>query len=68
MLHSCPLARYADILDKLAAESPAPKVYIQSVLPRSSDYERRVIDLNQRLRRLAARRGLPYIDLYSAFV
>ena len=61
-------ARYAEILDRLAAKSPETQVYIQSVLPRSSDYEQRIIDLNQRIRGLAEGRGLPYIDLYSAFV
>lgn len=60
--------RYAEILDRLAAESPETQVYIQSALPRTSKYERRVIDLNRRLYRLAEGRGLPYIDLYAAFV
>lgn len=61
-------ARYAEILDRISAESPETMVYVQSLLPRSPDYQQEVVDLNQRLRRLAEERALPYIDLYAAFV
>lgn len=61
-------ARYAEILDRISAESPETLVYIQSLLPRSSDYQQDVVDLNRVLRRLAQGRGLPYIDLYAALV
>ena len=59
---------YAEILDRIGTGAPDTRVYVQSVLPRGSDYEERVLALNREIRRMAEERGLPYIDLYPAFV
>lgn len=61
-------ARYTEILDELSRNSPQTRVYVQSVLPRSADYDPLVRELNEHIRSLAHQRSLPHIDLYAAFV
>jgi lysophospholipase L1-like esterase len=67
----------AMIVDRLQAESPATKIYIQSTLPVSDEKNmfqghsaRRadVAPLNELYKQLCIDRGLTYIDLYSHFV
>ncbi len=67
------LEQYERMLDLIARESPRTKVYIQSLLPviedRSEyfkDKNSRIAGFNAVLREMAARRGLPYVDIWSA--
>lgn len=55
------------ILDAIQAASPDTKVYVQSVLPRSSEYRRRVESLNSALHDVVKGKAV-WVDLYSAFL
>ena len=65
------------IVDKIRKDSPSTKIYLQSVLPVSDHYKmfnghtsrwQVVPEINKGLVRLAADRGVKYIDLYSHFI
>lgn len=65
------------IVDKIQKTSPDTKLYLQSVLPVSDHYNmfnghtsrwQVIPEINSGLVRLAADRGVKYIDLYSHFV
>lgn len=65
------------IVDKIQKTSPDTKLYLQSVLPVSDHYNmfnghtsrwQVIPEINNGLVRLAADRGVKYIDLYSHFV
>lgn len=67
-------ANYRKILDRVRSESPRTKVYVQSVLPvnPASDMALNhtsktplIIELNGRLRELAAEYGHTWIDLFT---
>lgn len=69
--------RIGMIVDKIRKDSPSTKIYIQSVLPVSDHYKmfnghtsrwQVVPEINKGLVRLAADRGVKYIDLYSHFI
>lgn len=69
--------RIGMIVDKIRKDSPATKIYLQSVLPVSDHYKmfnghtsrwEVVPEINKGLVRLAADRGVKYIDLYSHFI
>lgn len=62
------LGTYREILHRCKTESPETKVYVQSILPRSRSYDKRILRINKRLASLAAEFGYEYIDLYSHFV
>lgn len=71
------LRDYGAIIAWIARESPATKIYIQSVLPVSKAKEipacregcnNSVVLLNAGLKKLADGRQVSYIDLYSSFV
>lgn len=64
------------IIDKVHADSPDTRIYLQSILPVNEDKDmfeghtaRRadIAPLNERLRALAADKGAVYIDLFSSF-
>ena len=60
------------ILDRIRSESPGTKVYLQSILPVDDavHYTRKNSDIlliNGELQKMAAGRGLTYIDLHPAF-
>lgn len=67
------LRQYERLLDRIAAESPATQVFIQSPLPldeaRNEPYftgkNARIEAFDRLLRRMAARRGLKFIDIRS---
>ncbi len=61
------VATYAAILERCRAESPATRVYVQSILPRARAYAHRITTLNARLAELAAECGATFIDLYPHF-
>lgn len=65
------------LLEKIQKESPETTIYLQSILPVNESFgmfeghtrHREIIaPLNQRLGRLAKKRKITYIDLYSSFV
>ena len=65
------------IVDKIQKTSPDTKLYLQSVLPVSDHYNmfnghtsrwQVIPEINNGIVRLAADRGVKYIDLYSHFV
>ena len=69
--------RIGMIVDKIRKDSPSTKIYLQSVLPVSDHYKmfnghtsrwQVVPEINKGLVRLAADRGVKYIDLYSHFI
>jgi len=61
------IANYEMILKRCQELSPETKVYIESVLPRSSRLARRVQQLNQMLEELAAKHERTFINLYPHF-
>lgn len=61
------LGTYREIVEKIKADSPKTKVFIQSLLPRARMYAQRILALNERLQELAESEGVTYIDLHSHF-
>ena len=68
---------YRNILRTLRMASPETEIYIQSVLPINNDFaryrrligkEKQVVDLNNRLRRLAEQESGLFINLYPYFI
>ncbi|MDE6207482.1 MAG: sialate O-acetylesterase [Muribaculaceae bacterium] len=66
----------AKVLDKITAETPSTKVYLQSCLPFNESCNRWqnlaglhqvILDLNKNLERMAAERGITWINLYPLF-
>ncbi len=60
---------YEKILDELAIQLPDCKIYVQSVLPVHTSTgidNARVQNLNSSIKALAERKGLTYLDIYSA--
>lgn len=68
------LEQYGRLLDIIAQKSPRTKVYIQSLLPLNESKDKkmlegknaRIIAFNTVLSEMASRRGLIYIDIWSA--
>lgn len=65
------------IVDRIQAESPQTKLYLQSCLPVNEKFKVYkgiwdktpvVPEVNEAYRRMAARKCIPYIDLYTLFV
>lgn len=65
------------IVKKIRKESPATRLYLQSLLPVSDHYKlfeghtsrgRMVPGINEQLKRLATREQITYVDLYARFV
>ena len=67
-------AAFEKIILGIKEKSPRTRIYIQSVLPVNEKIlgprvnNRDVVDLNFRLKALADRRGLVYIDLYAVML
>jgi lysophospholipase L1-like esterase len=64
------------VIDKILAESPKTKLYLQSLLPINESFHRwktmegkteEVYEVNCKLRQIAAARNIVYIDLFSLF-
>lgn len=65
------------IIDKIRKESPATRLYLQSLLPVTDHYHlfeghtsrgALVPQINERIKQLAEGNGITYIDLYARFV
>ena len=57
-----------EIVDRIHAESSGTEVYVQSLLPRGTDYRERIESLNDRLRAAAPEHGASFVDLYPLFL
>lgn len=64
------------IVDRIAAESPSTRIYLQSILPVSAHFGRfeghtskgaDIREANARLKSMAAEKGITYIDLHRLF-
>jgi hypothetical protein len=62
------LATYHEILVRIRRETPGTRVFVQSLLPRSSDYRERVEAYNRALAGFCREMGLTYVDLYPSFL
>lgn len=62
------LRTYSQILDRCYELSPQTRVYVQSILPRTNTYTKRIERLNVQLQQLATVCQCTYIDLYTSFV
>lgn len=69
--------RIGKIVDKIQAESPSTRLYVESLLPVNDDFGKFqghtsrgdvVVEINNLLKQLAESRKVIYIDLYSRFV
>ena len=58
------LSNYQKIIDLIRKESPSTKVFVQSLLPRQSKFQKRIEQINRELMVLAEKTGCVYIDLY----
>lgn len=67
------IAVYEKLLNEIRQAMPFTKIYIHSLLPLSSEKERKIcknqtiLCFNQRLRSLAEARNIPFIDLYTLY-
>ena len=68
-------SRYRNLVMKIRRESPRTELYIQSVMPIDNSFgryknlkgkEQVILDLNRRLKAIAAESGAGYIDLWPA--
>lgn len=67
-----------EILERFAAGSPRTKVYVQSILPvndniskyagRHGSKDAEIVQTNRLVKEICDRRGITYIDVYSALV
>jgi lysophospholipase L1-like esterase len=61
-------ANDGEILDRLAAGLPGVHLYLEGLLPRQPEYDAKVRAVNALLKGVAAKRGIPFVDLYPRFV
>jgi lysophospholipase L1-like esterase len=70
-------AQYRALVDSVRAQSPATRIFVQSILPLNPtvknfpqhyDKQDRVIAVNRLLRRMARETGATYVDLWPIFV
>ena len=70
-------AEYRALVDSVKAQSPATRIYVQSILPLNPtvkdfpqhyDKQARVIAVNRLLRAMARETGVRYLDLWPLFV
>jgi lysophospholipase L1-like esterase len=63
---------YKLIVDGLRMPSPAPIVYVQSILPVAESPKQRsnewIVDVNEQIKAVADGKGVVYIDLYQEFL
>lgn len=62
------ISNYRNILESIKNQSPATKVFVQSLLPREAKFQKRIEKINNELLLLSQESGYTYIDLYSAFL
>lgn len=71
------VAAIVQVVDKIQAESPGTKLYLQSLLPINESFGRYkrlegktefIPEINRRLRTVAERRNIRFIDLFPLFI
>lgn len=69
------VSNYARIMDRIRLESPATKLYVQSILPTNDQFtefarhqhkEAQILAINGQLERMALQRGYTYVNLCDA--
>jgi len=60
--------QYREILQRIQSESPHTVIYVQSLLPRATEYREEVERYNQEIQKLAGELQITYIDLYPHFL
>lgn len=58
---------YERIISRIKAESPATKIYVQSIMPSKFASQDTVIKYNEALKEISRKNNLTFIDLYSTF-
>jgi len=61
------LKNYNQILSRCRELSPSTQVFVQSLLPRTKSYAKRIQIINTALKELAVRHGYTFINLYPSF-
>jgi lysophospholipase L1-like esterase len=70
-------AQYWALVDSVKSQSPATRIYVQSILPLNPtvrnfpqhyDKQARVVAVNRLIRRMARETGATYVDLWPVFV
>lgn len=61
------IPNYKRIISRIQAESPATKIYVQSIIPSKFADQDTVIKYNRALRQISYENKLTFIDLYPAF-
>ncbi len=61
-------AAYEQILDRIARDSPATQIFVQSILPRGEEARDDIRERNEAIEAVAAAKGAVWIDLVPAFV
>lgn len=62
------LETYTEILDRCRSQAPHTRIYVQSILPRTPRFSRRIRALNAHLKALAESHGATFIDLFPHFL
>jgi lysophospholipase L1-like esterase len=71
------LRNYRKIIDIIQLQSPATKIYVQSLLPTNNNFTQfknhqnkteQVLNVNEGLKKLCAEKKITYINLYDAFL
>ncbi len=67
------LQNYRAILETVKAQSPATKIYVQSILPVGKDVifghsNKKIVPLNNEIKKLCIEMKITYIDLYPGFL
>jgi lysophospholipase L1-like esterase len=71
------LRNYRKIIDSLQLQTPATKIYVQSILPTNNKYTQfrnhqnkteHILYINQALKKLCEERNIHYVNLYDAFL
>ena len=60
--------QYQTIIQRIQDESPATRVFLQSVLPRGVEYREEVEHYNREIQRIATEQKVEFIDLYPHFL
>lgn len=71
------LRNYRKIIDSLQLQTPATKIYVQSILPTNNKYTQfknhqnkteHILYINRALKKLCEERNIHYVNLYDAFL
>jgi lysophospholipase L1-like esterase len=62
------VSNYRKILQSIQNQSPKTKVFVQSLLPRKANFQKRIESINHELLMLSKEYGFVYVDLYPAFL